>query len=454
MRVPSIAVCFTGSALGYSLCVPQPGEDVCRESSGRNGNIVWRHVSNYSIGFHPVHRFRPNGQLPAICKGEGLHAKVSQTLTAQNRHTGCVAWSPKYQHVERNIFCLIQGLFTEICVCLSGIEELFSSYFKVGMHCRMSLFMWWWVFWYMFALHAYRFHAISLGQGQGPVAEKLIATATKSGDWVFLQVCRVVPGFNRDFCSLWILQCIMVEALTLWWLLDCFVFFVLFFAAVNVSFQVHVMWPCKRINGTGWDGFKKCLGFVWGVMLLTLTFVTCHCKIKDDHADVCSAWQFLVRDMILLAGFIENHCCASNIHFWACMSAPVGFVYLKLSLLPKWDCINVTASSFSVPIQKWWCRTATWQHHGCWLWRIWSKHSQHLARRSIKTSDSSSAQCRPRHSLLVCCRTLSKSPMNHQRVSESDHMRSSNNMSNNNHPLRLCVAVGCKEAYQPVLFGL
>jgi len=33
-----------------------------------------------------------------------------------------------------------------------------------------------------------RIQAISLGQGQGPVAEKLIANATKNGDWVFLQV--------------------------------------------------------------------------------------------------------------------------------------------------------------------------------------------------------------------------------------------------------------------------
>ena len=33
-----------------------------------------------------------------------------------------------------------------------------------------------------------RIQAISLGQGQGPVAEKLIEGAVKSGDWVFLQV--------------------------------------------------------------------------------------------------------------------------------------------------------------------------------------------------------------------------------------------------------------------------
>ena len=37
-------------------------------------------------------------------------------------------------------------------------------------------------------MFACRIHAISLGQGQGPVAEKLIVRATKNGDWVFLQV--------------------------------------------------------------------------------------------------------------------------------------------------------------------------------------------------------------------------------------------------------------------------
>ena len=35
-------------------------------------------------------------------------------------------------------------------------------------------------------LSVHRIHAISLGQGQGPVAEKMISNATKAGDWVFL----------------------------------------------------------------------------------------------------------------------------------------------------------------------------------------------------------------------------------------------------------------------------
>jgi len=39
-----------------------------------------------------------------------------------------------------------------------------------------------------------RVSSISLGQGQGPIAETMIKAATENGDWVFLQVNKT--GLN------------------------------------------------------------------------------------------------------------------------------------------------------------------------------------------------------------------------------------------------------------------
>ncbi|OAF70538.1 hypothetical protein A3Q56_01708 [Intoshia linei] len=43
--------------------------------------------------------------------------------------------------------------------------------------------------------YEHRVHAISLGQGQGPIAEKIINSSAENGDWVYLQNCHLAASW-------------------------------------------------------------------------------------------------------------------------------------------------------------------------------------------------------------------------------------------------------------------
>ena len=48
-----------------------------------------------------------------------------------------------------------------------------------------------------------KMQTLSLGQGQGPVAEQLVSSAVSSGGWVVLQNCHLAPNFMAQLTSIW-----------------------------------------------------------------------------------------------------------------------------------------------------------------------------------------------------------------------------------------------------------
>ena len=71
-----------------------------------------------------------------------------------------------------------------------------------------------------------RLHMVSLGQGQGPVAETLVALATMEGHWVCLQNCHLAKSWmpRLGMVYLPVCACSSLQTLQVWRLpFDCMV---------------------------------------------------------------------------------------------------------------------------------------------------------------------------------------------------------------------------------------
>ena len=98
-----------------------------------------------------------------------------------------------------------------VCVCVCGcvcacvhLASILAIWFILS---RVITF---------FALIDLRIHAISLGQGQGPIAEKMINAATTTGDWVFLQV------YHQHYSSYWNHSHSLPTRTVIWQRLGCY----------------------------------------------------------------------------------------------------------------------------------------------------------------------------------------------------------------------------------------
>ena len=221
---------YVGDICCVYLCHGESRFSVCRESSHWPPNPLQGHQQHNPAGVHPVHGIGPHECILEVCKGNELYREVSIYVYRQYYHV----WHNVRTYVCRCKVCLLCccshiHTFTDIrrylCICNSEYTNMQTlTYVYTGIHTWMCMYM------HIHTTHIHtrarththtcthththththarththmytnnhvfthvcRILSISLGQGQGPIAERMIHNASRSGDWVFLQVTTYV----------------------------------------------------------------------------------------------------------------------------------------------------------------------------------------------------------------------------------------------------------------------